>query len=289
MPKDQFYRIDVYKDMDNMGIFWELPCIQAFHSIVPSSIQRFYPEMGVKRDVASRPPWDKYELRSLLSTKYLFVRKEKASPDLEETFPGLSKYDHQNGYDIYENQNFIPMGFCYDSCVSKKTLSTLDEEDRRKMLIKAICLDEQDFYEYLNILPEYSGDLSSKNFSYEQFQEDVQSRKSITAQDFTIDKKGFSANIDLPSENLVFFSVPYDKGWSATVNKLPAKIVNANIGFMAIKCPTGHSQIRFEYFTPGIIDGLRISGVAIVLFLIYLSTVFVYNRKLKSQNLDLDI
>ena len=45
-------RIDIYEGMDNQAMFWQMPTIQAFHSIVPGSIMEFYPSIGVTRDVA---------------------------------------------------------------------------------------------------------------------------------------------------------------------------------------------------------------------------------------------
>ena len=48
--------------------------------------------------------------------------------------------------------------------------------------------------------------------------EDVKDRRTQCTDYFAKDNWGFSAHIDLSRENLVFFSVPYEKGWSATVN-----------------------------------------------------------------------
>ena len=58
--------------MDNQAMFWQMPTIQAFHSIVPGSIMEFYPSIGVTRDVGSRPETDVYGLRALTSTRWLF-------------------------------------------------------------------------------------------------------------------------------------------------------------------------------------------------------------------------
>ena len=35
-------------------MYWQIPSIQAFHSIVPGSIMEFYPSIDVTRDVGSR-------------------------------------------------------------------------------------------------------------------------------------------------------------------------------------------------------------------------------------------
>lgn len=50
---NQFTRIDFYNGMDNQGMFWQMPTIQAFHSIVPGSVMEFYPTIGISRGVAT--------------------------------------------------------------------------------------------------------------------------------------------------------------------------------------------------------------------------------------------
>ncbi len=61
----------------------------------------------------------------------------------------------------------------------------------------------------------------------------------------------------------MFFSVPYDKGWSATVNNNSVEIIKANNGFMAVPIPEGGSIIRFDYKTPGATMGIVIPLSAI--------------------------
>ena len=43
-------------------------------------------------------------------------------------------------------------------------------------------------------------------------------RRALSCYDFQIDNRGFTARSNLEEETLMFFSVPYDEGWSATVN-----------------------------------------------------------------------
>ena len=66
-------RSDFYATMDNMAMFWQIPSIQAFHSIVPVSTMDFYNTIGCERDVASRPETKLYGIRGLLSVKYLLL------------------------------------------------------------------------------------------------------------------------------------------------------------------------------------------------------------------------
>ncbi len=54
LSDDAFYRIDAYGAHNNLGLWFDKSCLQffEFHSC---RIMEFYPEVGVKRDVNSKP------------------------------------------------------------------------------------------------------------------------------------------------------------------------------------------------------------------------------------------
>ncbi len=266
MPDSEFARYDFYDAMDNMGMFWQLPNIQAFHSIVPVSIMEFYPEVGVKRDVSSKPSTDYYALRAFLSVKWLFIEEGKEE---QNPMPGFQYVNTQNTFNLYENENFLPMGFAYDYYITREDFDNASTSAKSKLLLKAMVLDEEAADWNSDLLWEL--DQSNCGFSYEDFVEDVKDRRTQCTDYFAKDNWGFSAHIDLSRENLVFFSVPYEKGWSATVNGEPAEIVRCNIGFMAVRCPEGESDIRFHYIPPGLIPGVILSVIGLMLLAGYLA------------------
>ena len=55
------------------------------------------------------------------------------------------------------------------------------------------------------------------NLGEDEYYTDCENRHATAGYSFEIDNRGFTSKINLPRENLVFYSVPYDEGWSATV------------------------------------------------------------------------
>ncbi len=266
LPDDEFFRTDFYKCRDNMGMMLHLPTIQAFHSIVPPSVMEFYPYVGIKRDVSSKPSVSYEALRPLTSVKYLFVKSdEKDQPPME----GYTLYKEYDGYNIYENDNFIPMGFMYDTAISREELDKLSGEDKVRYMLSAVCLEDDAIERNSDILF-IEDEASYYNVSFEHVNESIQRRKENTAHYFKFDNRGFTAKINAENEGLVFFSVPYDKGWSAYVNQKEAVIEKANVGFMAVRVPKGESEIRFDYMTPGLKAGLYISAISLAVLILYL-------------------
>ena len=123
-------RSDFYEDVDNTSMFWRVPSINCFQSSVNTSIMQFYDKVGITRDVASRPNYSAYGLRTLLSCKYFFDDMyDSNNPDFDECFtdkdgntkmPGWKYLKTCNGFKIYENENYVPMGFAYDSYITEE-------------------------------------------------------------------------------------------------------------------------------------------------------------------------
>ena len=276
LPDTENSRIDVYEGMDNQAMFFQIPTIQAFHSIVPGSIMEFYPTVGVTRDVGSRPDTTTYGLRSLLSCRWLFdytgdnnyfAGQDGSSPAM----PGWKFYATQNGFDIWENEYYLPFGFTYDSYITREQYDDIPESSRHLALLKAIVLDEEAAARNADILQQ--ADTADFQYTNSAYFEDCENRRQVVCSSFSHDNYGFSAQITAPEgkDQLVFFSVPYEDGWSATVNGQEAVIEKVNVGFMAVRVPAGQtSEIRFQYETPGLKIGIVISIAALLLFIGYL-------------------
>lgn len=271
---EDFYRVDIYDGMDNQAMFWHIPTIQAFHSIVPSSVMDFYKSVGIERSVASRPEPEYYGVRALTSTKYLFIDQQKTE---YEILPGFEFYSNQNGFDIYVNNYHIPMGFTYDCVTSKTQFEGTATANRNLALLRTLVLEDEDYEKYKHLMVESNP--RDWWYSEERYYDDCTNRALNSCYYFEHDNLGFTAKINSDSNNLLFFSVPYDKGWSATVNGRPAEIVKANVGFMAVEIPEGESEIRFNYETPGWSLGVKISIVSLCVLVAYVLISFLLDRR----------
>ncbi|MDE5758104.1 MAG: YfhO family protein, partial [Allobaculum sp.] len=86
------------------------------------------------------------------------------------------------------------------------------------------------------------------------------------------------------AETMVF-TVPYDKGWSASVNGQPVTIQNWNEAFLAIDLSPGENAIELVYKPSGLNLGLILSGIGLVCALILLVGPWAYRRYVKPTSL----
>lgn len=264
--EDPFVRVDFYECFENMGIYWNVPSIRCFHSVVTPSIMEFYPTVDVKRDVSSKPEFDLYELRAFLSVKYIYTDADETVPE-SQLCEGFRYHTTENGYNIYVNNNYIPMGFTYDTYITEEQYYSIHESQRSEVLVSSIVLDESQAKLYGQYLHhDFTPDCG---ITYEEFSEKARERRYSSAYSFTCDEDGFTADIHLTSDNLVFFSVPYDDGWTAYVNGKETAIEKVNVGFMAVFAEKGINEIVFVYKTPGLAAGTIISSVSVIALVVY--------------------
>ena len=329
---DGTFRIDVYDGVDNTGMYLGLPSINAFHSIVPASIMKFYEYVGEKRDVASRPSTDNAALRPLLAVKYLLNRTDGdrfENDDGEAQMPGWEYLKTSGGYYIYENENYIPYGVSYDYYMTEDFCDGYSAKSRANLMLKALLLTPEQIAKYggnmknLEDADYYSAD-SADDFSDESdisngdgteldgtpaaesetqadaaenegkaeqpapvtlslsdeaMAQDSARLRATAAEKFTEGKSRFTATVTREKSSLVVFQIPFDEGWSATVNGKSVDIEKVNIGFMAVPVEKGTSEIVLRYETPGLYRGILITAGSLALLVIYLLICFAVFRR----------
>ncbi len=270
LPKQEgeFYRIDTSENVDNWCMFWGYSSMRCFQSTVSPSIMTFYEDtMGVERNVATRAEPRYYGLRELLSVKYYLLEKNDKTEPPGNPVDGFDYIDEQNDFYIYENKYYIPMGFAYDKYVNIEDVENLSTAQKTALSVRAVFLTEEQIERYSDIMTDIGEMYSSPRADVYT---EAQHKAEKSCYYFKESSRGFEAKINLEKESLVFFSVPYDEGFTAYVNGRRTPIENVFGGLSAIRVPAGDCDITFEYETVGLKEGLIISVIGLVLFIFYM-------------------
>ena len=276
------YRIDTYKIHDNIGMWLDKSCLQYFGSTAAPSILSFYPALGVKRDVRSQPELSNYALRGLLSVRYLLTTLAHQKQFHAEADEGWTYYDTLDGYVLYENQNYVPMGFTYDYYLTEAQYEDTVTPTRSNLLMRALVLTEEDavaYGQYLTPLP--TAELN--DLTYTRYTQDCADRRASACTAFEMTSAGFHAEATLDRANLMFFSVPYDDGFTAYVDGQETEILRVDEGLMAVLCPAGTVTIDFVYQPDGIRLSRTVTLAALPVFLLYAGH-FAWDEKKKRKH-----
>lgn len=262
---EEFFRADISENCDNYPVFWGIPSMRCFNSTVSPSIMEFYNSIGITRDVASRADTSHYALRGLLSVKYYFSAKddENSAPDM----PAFSKISDGDHFEVYENTEYVPMGFSYDTYITEEQLGKISEKKKSNALMHSVLLTEEQAEKYSDILE--NAEISDSMLTKKTYLSDCEKRRNSSCSEFSTSTNGFTARIKTDRKSLVFFSVPFDKGFTAYVNGVKTDIEKVDNGFMAVVVPEGESDIKFSYVTYGLETGIKISAAAFLIILVY--------------------
>lgn len=280
-----FYRMETQDNLNNINMLWGMSSLRSFTSIIPSSTFELYDLLGIERSVNSEPETKYYALRALTRVKYFMFSEDYDKDNLEAALKELHDFsyrDAQDGWLIYENTSALPMGYAYDTYISRSAVKKSDHGDN--LMVGSVALTEEQAEKYSDLLTEASDPKLSGDALYKQFLLDVEDRKNLGAKQFSVTSSGFTAVTDFDRDRFVVFSVPFDQGWSGSVSVQgaawePLELEKVNGGFIGVRIPAGVCELTFTYKTPGGSYGVMATLAGIVLFGGYLVLCYVVLRR----------
>lgn len=260
LPEEQDYRIHYYWAFWNGHLVKGYPTASSFTSTISGSIFEFFDLLGIERTIVSQYPEEYEGIPALLSVKYRITTWD-AEGNLYYQF-----YNGDEDVHVYEKEDYIPFGFVYDYYMTSSEFKKIDAEKRHYLLMKAIIIDDEDEPDVSKTLAKLPESMIAKA-TQSDFDEDVEKLRMSVSENFQRSTSGFSSEVYRDNPGYIFYSVPYDAGWSASVNGEMADIVKAD-GFMAVRVGAGNSKVEFHYMTPGLIPGIMVSAVAWIIWLV---------------------
>lgn len=175
----------------------------------------------------------------------------------------LARYDD---VDVYERTSALPFGFVYDTYLPQALLAQLPLADQERAMLHAAIVepDAQGQLQALDALPPTGADASAR-----------QARRAQTVQWTLLQDDHLAGRIALERGGLLFLSIPFERGWSATVDGRAWPLVRTNIGFSGLHLPAGAHALELSYAPPYWRAGLLIS----LLSLSTMGVLAVYQRR----------
>ena len=273
LKSNEFYRIDIWpENEENLNMLFKIPSISTFHSTVPASIMQFYINLGLERDVFSKIPEGKnHYLRSFLSVKYILIKNENKE-EYEKKLPPYFKFlKTRNDFSIYENQNFLKMGFIQNKYIDINEFNKIKKEDKDKILLKAVVLSKEQIEKNKDILKPISKN-ELENLYANDLEDEIKNLQKNSCEYFKTHSYGFKAKINSKKDGLLVFSTPYEYTYTAYINNKKADIEKINSGLMAVRCKKGENIVEFKYRTPGLRKTIYITIFGAFCYISYMAT-----------------
>ena len=92
----------------------------------------------------------------------------------------------------------------------------------------------------------------------------------------TTGKRSASGTVTTNQKQLLVTTIPYDKGWSATIDGKKVDITAFEDAFISLEIPKGTHEVKFSYLPQGFVIGAVLFGLCILLFLAFR---YYYHRR----------
>lgn len=180
---------------------------------------------------------------------------------------------HGKSFYVLE-RDACPIGYKTDGFITIEDLMRHEKAERSLLLLNAAVIDSSDEQQLNGVCRRITGEEDTIT----DIGTIVEKNKQNAVTNFSRNSHGFRCEVNYDSASAIYFSVPYDKGWSATIDNQNAEIINSG-GMMLMLVPAGYHQVVFDYVTPGYQLSKYISLVAWIVFLIYLVLHFFHYKK----------
>ncbi len=254
-----FYRVE--KDyisgtvsMDSSGQGYR--GISTYNSVMNGNVKEFvetcYPELFFA-DHNHYTFWNNVDdnwLAAFLGVKYILSGNGE---------PDETKYkllDQVGSLYIHENVLDAQTAHFYTQDISEESLKELcTEENREELLGEAIALEDGTEI----------GDASEIQTLKSEEQETAEQNSSVTL-DAPQKDCVVTGNVHAEADGYALFMIPYEKGWSLTIDGEKAELLRGDIGFLACEVPEGDHTILLTFEAPGLKAGTIGSVLFWILF-----------------------
>lgn len=254
-----FYRVE--KDyisgtvsMDSSGQGYR--GISTYNSVMNGNVKEFvetcYPELFFA-DHNHYTFWNNVDdnwLAALLGVKYILSGNGE---------PDETKYkllDQVGSLYIHENVLDAQTAHFYTQDISEESLKELcTEENREELLGEAIALEDGTEI----------GDASEIQTLKSEEQETAEQNSSVTL-DAPQKDSVVTGSVHAEADGYALFMIPYEKGWSLTIDGEKAELLRGDIGFLACEVPEGDHTILLTFEAPGLKAGTIGSVLFWILF-----------------------
>ena len=243
-----FYRVE--KDyisgtvsMDSSGQGYR--GISTYNSVMNGNVKEFvetcYPELFFA-DHNHYTFWNNVDdnwLAAFLGVKYILSGNGE---------PDETKYkllDQVGSLYIHENVLDAQTAHFYTQDISEESLKELcTEENREELLGEAIALEDGTEI----------GDASEIQTLKSEEQETAEQNSSVTLNAPQKDSV-VTGSVHAEADGYALFMIPYEKGWSLTIDGEKAELLRGDIGFLACEVPEGDHTILLTFEAPGLKAG----------------------------------
>ncbi|MCX6250310.1 MAG: YfhO family protein [Bacteroidetes bacterium] len=168
---------------------------------------------------------------------------------------------------IYKNRQFLPLGFTYTRYIPFDQFKKLSDDQKFIVLQKACVAEEPILLDVKKKLTIFNLKDTSKSYPFSEYLQDISRLRTDTLSTTQFHENHILGSITIRTPGLLFFSIPFDKGWRALVDGKRVEPVLCNIGFTGLMLERGKHSIELQFIPRYFSLSMVFSIVGIILYL----------------------
>ncbi|MHB8260150.1 MAG: YfhO family protein [Bacteroidia bacterium] len=200
-------------------------------------------------------------LFSLLSGKYWLSKR----PDNYLKGFGYDSIAQFGDVKVLRNRYSLPLGFATDMVLDDSSFKKLSPTQKDLVALRGLVVANED-NDLLSFTKKFNLADTAIPFSFDKYEQYVKELKkdSLTITQFK--ESDIKGDITVSAPKILFFSIPFDEGWKATVNNTDAKLYRVNAGLTGLIIPIGKSAVELKFEPRYMIKGMLVSILALLVF-----------------------
>jgi uncharacterized membrane protein YfhO len=212
-----------------------------------SSVTRFVDKLAIPRPVQHSnwigAPACCHGVLDLVGVKYELTRQRNL-----DGRPGMTYVGTAGGVDVYRNESARSFGYFYDRVIAETQVEALAPAQRTDFMLNNITVDDPAaITTWIDSQPPPRAD---------------QTRLQPRAELHKLRDDRLEGPVQTPLPHVLLLSMPFDLGWSASLDGSPLKLFRADYGLTAALVPAGMHQLQLQYSPPGRDIGIWLSAAS---------------------------
>ena len=167
---------------------------------------------------------------------------------------------------ILRNRYSLPLGFAYEQVLDETSFKTLSPAQKDIYLMKGFVAADDD-NELLSGFKKFNLADTALPPTLDQYFQNVALLRKDSLHITSFKESDIKGDITLAAPGMLFFSIPYDEGWTAKINGTETKLHLIDCGLTGLKLPAGKSSVELSFEPRLMKKGGIISLFSILVFI----------------------
>ncbi len=170
-------------------------------------------------------------LQSLNDVKYMLV-KDYSNPSLRASHDSLAQFGNIK---VLRHKFILPMGYGYTSVINKEDFQKASPFQKKYLMLKACFVDDINTTPLPGLSPfNIKDSINLATFSWDIYKQGIDGLKKDTLNITKFAETHIEGDVNSSANELLYISIPFDKGWHAKLDGKDEKLIKTNGGMSGL-------------------------------------------------------